>query len=75
MCCAGAYDGHAPQCGFCTPVLIMAPTSPSPRARAATIRHELSGQICRCTGYANIVAAVEAAGRGLRRVARSPSWW
>ena len=62
------HEGHALQCGFCTPgMLVMARdilarhTAPD----AATIRKELSGQICRCTGYANIVAAIEAAGRAI----------
>lgn len=58
------HQSHALQCGFCTPgMLIMARDillrhrNPSER----TIRHELSGQICRCTGYAGIVAAIAAA--------------
>jgi carbon-monoxide dehydrogenase small subunit len=58
------HQAHAVQCGFCTPgMLIMARDillrhrAPSP----AVIRHELSGQICRCTGYAAIVAAIAAA--------------
>ena len=62
------HEGHALQCGFCTPgMLVMARdilarhTSPD----AATIRRELAGHICRCTGYANIVAAIEAAGQEL----------
>ena len=57
---------HALQCGFCTPgMLIMARDILQRHARpdAQTIRHELSGQICRCTGYANIVKAIVAAGQ------------
>jgi carbon-monoxide dehydrogenase small subunit len=60
------HDGHALQCGFCTPGMLIMAHDILARHRvpdAATIRHELSGQICRCTGYANIVAAIEAAGR------------
>ena len=60
------HDGHALQCGFCTPGMLIMARDILARHRkpaAATIRHELSGQICRCTGYANIVAAIEAAGR------------
>ena len=59
------HESHALQCGFCTPgMLIMARdilrgTCPD----ADTVRHELSGQICRCTGYANIVKAIVAAGQ------------
>ncbi|MGE0627151.1 MAG: (2Fe-2S)-binding protein [Hyphomicrobiaceae bacterium] len=62
------HEAHALQCGFCTPgMLIMARDllrrHKAPDAR--TIRHELSGHICRCTGYAGIVAAIEAAGKEL----------
>ena len=62
------HDGHALQCGFCTPGMLVMARDILTRHRApdaATIRKELSGQICRCTGYANIVAAIEAAGREL----------
>ena len=41
--------------------------APACAARRTTVRHELSGQICRCTGYANIVAAIVAAGAELDR--------
>jgi carbon-monoxide dehydrogenase small subunit len=60
------HEGHALQCGFCTPgMLMMARDILLRHARpdAATVRHELSGQICRCTGYANIVKAIVAAGQ------------
>jgi aerobic carbon-monoxide dehydrogenase small subunit len=62
------HDCHGLQCGFCTPgMLIMARDIcrrlPSPNAD--TVRHELSGQICRCTGYTGIVKAIVAAGREL----------
>ena len=59
------HEGHALQCGFCTPGMLIMARDILARHRtpdAAVIRHELSGQICRCTGYANIVAAIEAAG-------------
>jgi carbon-monoxide dehydrogenase small subunit len=62
------HEGHALQCGFCTPgMLIMARDILRRHTRpdAAIIRHELSGQICRCTGYANIVKAIVAAGEEL----------
>src|SRR5215203_3027064 len=60
------HESHALQCGFCTPgMLIMARDILQRHVRpdARTIRHELSGQICRCTGYANIVKAIVAAGQ------------
>ena len=55
---------HAVQCGFCTPGMLMMARDILRRHRRpseATVRHELSGQICRCTGYAGIVAAILAA--------------
>ena len=64
------HEKHALQCGFCTPgMLIMARDILRRHSRpgAATVRHELSGQICRCTGYANIVSAIVAAGEELAR--------
>jgi aerobic carbon-monoxide dehydrogenase small subunit len=59
---------NALQCGFCTPGMLMTARDILSRHRApdaGTIRKELSGQLCRCTGYANIVKAIEAAGREL----------
>jgi carbon-monoxide dehydrogenase small subunit len=59
------HERHALQCGFCTPgMLIMARDilMRLPRPDAPAVRKELSGQICRCTGYANIVDAIVAAG-------------
>ena len=64
------HEGHALQCGFCTPgMLVMARDILRRHSRpdVQTVRHELSGQICRCTGYANIVAAIVAAGEELAR--------
>jgi carbon-monoxide dehydrogenase small subunit len=68
------HERHALQCGFCTPgMLIMARDilQRLTRPDAATVRHELSGQICRCTGYANIVQAVVIAGQELAQAAES----
>jgi len=62
------HECHALQCGFCTPgMLIMGRDILGRHTRpdAQTVRHELSGQICRCTGYANIVKAIVAAGQEL----------
>jgi aerobic carbon-monoxide dehydrogenase small subunit len=57
-------EHHGLQCGFCTPGMIMAAVDIVNRKGKnldeATIRHELEGNICRCTGYHNIVAAVKA---------------
>ena len=55
-------DNHALQCGFCTPGILMSFTdylSRNPRASEAEIRDGSSGHLCRCTGYAGIVAAVK----------------
>ena len=60
------HESHALQCGFCTPGMLMTARDILQRhvhPSAETVRHELSGQICRCTGYANIVKAIEAAGQ------------
>jgi carbon-monoxide dehydrogenase small subunit len=57
-------DNHGLQCGFCTPGMIMAAVDMVKRLGKKldedTIRHELEGNICRCTGYHNIVKAVQA---------------
>ena len=57
-------EHHGLQCGFCTPGMIMASVDIVNRLGKNldedTIRHELEGNICRCTGYQNIVAAVKA---------------
>ena len=58
-------ENHALQCGFCTPGMIMSAIDMVNRKGhlldEATVRHELEGNICRCTGYHNIVKAVAAA--------------
>jgi aerobic carbon-monoxide dehydrogenase small subunit len=62
------HESHGLQCGFCTPgMLIMARDILLRIAQptAETVREQLSGQICRCTGYAGIVKAIVAAGREL----------
>jgi aerobic-type carbon monoxide dehydrogenase small subunit (CoxS/CutS family) len=56
------HESHALQCGFCTPGILMTLVPflrEHPAADERTIRTALSGNLCRCTGYANIVAAVE----------------
>lgn len=57
-------DHHGLQCGFCTPGMVMAASAllaENPRPSEAEVRHGLEGNICRCTGYHNIVKAVMAA--------------
>jgi carbon-monoxide dehydrogenase small subunit len=62
---AAFKEHHGLQCGFCTPGMIMAAVDMIARHGAkldeATIRHELEGNICRCTGYHNIVKAIQSA--------------
>jgi carbon-monoxide dehydrogenase small subunit len=57
-------DCHGLQCGFCTPGMIMASVAllqHTPNPSQAQIEHALDGNLCRCTGYVNIVAAVKQA--------------
>ncbi len=57
-------DYHGLQCGFCTPGMVMSAASlleENPKPSEAEVRHYLEGNICRCTGYHNIVKAVMAA--------------
>lgn len=58
------WDEHGLQCGYCTPGMIMSATKlveNNPNMTEAEIRHGLEGNICRCTGYQNIVKAVQSA--------------
>lgn len=62
-------EHHGLQCGFCTPGMIMAAVdivNRKPDAGETAIREELEGNICRCTGYHNIVKAIAAAAREMR---------
>jgi carbon-monoxide dehydrogenase small subunit len=58
-------ENHALQCGFCTPGMVMSAIGIVERNRDSldekTVRHELEGNFCRCTGYHNIVKAILAA--------------
>ena len=57
-------DHHGLQCGFCTPGMVMSAAAllaENPKPSEAEVRHYLEGNICRCTGYHNIVKAVLAA--------------
>ena len=61
------WNDHALQCGYCTPGMIMAAAgllAENPNPTEEEVRHALEGNLCRCTGYHNIVKAVlDAAGR------------
>jgi len=57
-------DHHGLQCGFCTPGMVMSASAllkDNPKPTEAEVRHYLDGNICRCTGYHNIVKAIMAA--------------
>src|SRR3954469_15602676 len=58
----GFYAEHGLQCGYCTPGMIMAAADlleRNPDPSESEIRHGLAGNLCRCTGYHNIVKAVQ----------------
>jgi carbon-monoxide dehydrogenase small subunit len=61
------HEQHGLQCGYCTPGMVMAAASllaDNPDPSEAEIRHALEGNLCRCTGYQNIVKAVQSAAVG-----------
>jgi aerobic carbon-monoxide dehydrogenase small subunit len=69
------WENHGLQCGFCTPGMIMVAadflartTDPSDEE----IRHAIEGNICRCTGYQNIVTAIREAAKAMRASATAP---
>ncbi|HEY2043654.1 MAG TPA: (2Fe-2S)-binding protein [Jatrophihabitans sp.] len=60
------HDEHALQCGFCTPGMMLAACDllrENPNPSEQEVREGIEGNLCRCTGYQNIVRAVQAAGR------------
>jgi len=73
---AAFRECHGLQCGFCTPGMVMAATAlvnAQPDADAATIRQQLEGNLCRCTGYHNIVKAVQQGQAAMRGSAAAAS--
>lgn len=68
---AAFKEHHGLQCGFCTPGMIMTATDMIRRHPEGldeqTVRHELEGNICRCTGYHNIVKAILAASEAMSK--------
>ena len=66
---AAFREHHGLQCGFCTPGMVMSAidlVKKHPHPTEATVRAELDGNICRCTGYHNIVKAVIAGAAGMK---------
>ena len=68
---AAFRKAHALQCGFCTPGMVIAGIAMAerhgPGLSDELIRHELEGNLCRCTGYQNIVAAIAQGARAMRQ--------
>jgi len=66
---AAFRENHGLQCGFCTPGMVMAGIEivrrHGPNVSAETIAHDLEGNLCRCTGYMNIVKAIEAGAKAM----------
>ena len=65
----GFWEKHGLQCGFCTPGMILTAVDllqRNPNPTEAEIRHALEGNICRCTGYQNIVTAIQYAAETMK---------
>ena len=66
---AAFKEHHGLQCGFCTPGMVMAGLEivrrHGPDVDEATIAHDLEGNLCRCTGYRNIIAAIAAGAKAM----------
>ena len=70
------WNEHGLQCGFCTPGFIMTATAlleSNPRPSEEQIRKGLEGNLCRCTGYTNIVKAVQVASAAMATSAAAPA--
>ena len=66
---AAFRDHHGLQCGYCTPGMVMSAldlVARNPEPTREEIREELDGNLCRCTGYHNIVSAIEAGAKAMR---------
>jgi carbon-monoxide dehydrogenase small subunit len=74
----GFWERHGLQCGFCTPGMIMSSIAlleQNDSPDEAEIRHSIEGNLCRCTGYHNIVRAVEYAAARMRGEEPPPPDW
>ena len=68
---------HALQCGFCTPGMMMTATAlldGNPSPSELEIRQAISGNLCRCTGYVNIVKAIQTAAADMREARHTPAY-
>ncbi len=74
----GFWERHGLQCGYCTPGMIMSAVGllqSNPQPTEDEIRHGIEGNLCRCTGYHNIVKAIEYAGAKMRGETPPPAEW
>lgn len=74
----GFWERHGLQCGFCTPGMIISAVAlleENPNPSEEEIRRGIEGNLCRCTGYHNIVRAVEYAGAKMRGEQPAPAEW
>jgi carbon-monoxide dehydrogenase small subunit len=72
---AAFWEKHGLQCGFCTPGMIITAVDllqSNPNPSEEQIRHALEGNLCRCTGYQNIVEAIQSAATALRAAKAQP---
>jgi carbon-monoxide dehydrogenase small subunit len=72
----GFHEEHGLQCGFCTPGMLLVGSAlldRKPDPTEAEIRWAISGNLCRCTGYMNIVKAIKRAGELRRAAAEAPT--
>jgi len=70
------HEQHGLQCGFCTPAMMLVGSEllrRNPDPTDAEVRWAISGNLCRCTGYQNIVKAIQAAGAQMRAAASERS--
>lgn len=74
----GFWERHGLQCGFCTPGMILTAVGmleENPDPTEAEIRHGIEGNLCRCTGYHNIVRSIEYAAAKMRGDEPAPPEW
>jgi carbon-monoxide dehydrogenase small subunit len=72
----GFHEEHGLQCGFCTPGMMLVSTAlleRNPDPTEEQIRWAISGNICRCTGYMNIVKAIQHAAKAKQAAAKAPT--
>jgi carbon-monoxide dehydrogenase small subunit len=72
----GFFEEHGLQCGFCTPGMMMTSVAflkDNPNPTDEEIRRAISGNLCRCTGYVNIVKSIQYAAKKMREEQAAPT--